>query len=201
VISLMSRSHLWTVAVFAALAFSPLVQTTEAQSEAFKIAGSGVGPLGLPLPGQDPRPHSIIGNATHLGLHTGEGTVQTDSAVPDFANGRITGTFGSGSPFVFTAANGDTLACYYGRVDKGARQPGTFVLTIVDITASGGLLVNAQWIAEFVPQPANCTGKFAGVTGSWVMYAKTDKPFLLGTDDPVFYSWVGSGQLTFDNRK
>src|SRR5437762_1330443 len=195
----MSRSHRWTLMALAALAFAFAGRSAEAQVEAFKISGSGVGPVGLPLPGQDPRPHSIIGNATHLGLHTGEGSVRTDSAIPDFANSRITGEFGSGSPFVFTAANGDKLVCYYGRVDKGASEPGSFELTIVDVVAGGGLLVNARWVAEFVPQPADCTGKFAGVTGSWVMYAKTDKPFLLGTADPVFYSWVGSGRLTFNN--
>ena len=40
------------------------------------------------------------------------------------------------------------------------------------------------------------TGKFAGVTGSWVMVARSE-PFVLGSDDPVAYSWEGQGQLTF----
>src|SRR4051812_25031715 len=121
----MNRSHRWTLMALVALACCLSTRSAEAQVEAFKISGSGVGPVGLPLPGEDPRPHSILGIATHLGLHTGEATVRTDSAVPDFASGRITGEFGSGSPFIFTAANGDKLVCYYGRADKGASQPGT----------------------------------------------------------------------------
>ncbi len=35
--------------------------------KAFKISGSGIGTEGLPLPGEDLRPHWIVGNATHLG--------------------------------------------------------------------------------------------------------------------------------------
>lgn len=31
----------------------------------FKIRGAGVGPEGLPLPGQDARSHWVEGNATH----------------------------------------------------------------------------------------------------------------------------------------
>src|SRR5947207_3464736 len=62
----------------------------QAQAKPFKITGTGVAPMGLPLPGQDPRPHSIVGNATHLGRHTGIGTVETDSAAFDPATGRIT---------------------------------------------------------------------------------------------------------------
>jgi hypothetical protein len=197
----MTRLHLVSIIAINTFALALTVGTAEAQVKPFKISGSGVGPLGLPLPGQDPRPHWIIGEATDLGRHYGEGTVQTDSAEFDPATGKIVGEFGSGDPFVFTAANGDQLVCYYGRTDKGAAQPGSFELTIVDVTDTGAFVVNAKWIAEFVPQPGLCTGRFAGVTGSWVMYAKTDKPFLLGTDDPVFYSWVGSGQLTFANRQ
>jgi len=138
-----------------------------------------------------------VGNATHLGRHTGEGTVKTDSAVFDPATGRIIGEFGSGAPFVFTGANGDELVCYYGRTDFGANKPGTFELTILDVLADGSLVVEALFIAEFVPQPDECTGKFAGVTGSWVMYATTE-PFVLGSDDPINYSWKGQGSLTFE---
>src|SRR5262249_4380782 len=32
----------------------------QAQVKPFKISGAGVGPLGLPLPGQDPRPHWAV---------------------------------------------------------------------------------------------------------------------------------------------
>ena len=145
--------------------------TAHAQVKPFKITGGGVGPLGLPLPGQDPRPHSSVGEATHLGRYTGIGTLRTDSAAFDPATGHITGEFGSASPYVFTGADGDELVCYYGRTDFGASTPGTFELTIVDVLADGSLVVEALFVAEFVAQPDDCTGKFAGVTGSWIMVA------------------------------
>ena len=71
------------------------------------------------------------------------------------------------------------------------------MLTIEDVLDDGSLLVNAQWIAEFVAQPGDSTGKFAGATGSWVMYAWTTEPFDLGSNDPVFYAWEGEGSLEF----
>jgi hypothetical protein len=172
----------------------------QAQVKPFKIAGEGVAPFGLPLPGQEPRPHSSLGQATHLGRYTGEGTVETDSATFDPATGTITGQFGSGSAYVFTGANGEELVCFYGRTDKGASEPGTFELTILDVLPDGSLVVEALFIAEFVPQPDQCTGKFAGVTGSWIMYASTE-PFVLGSTDPIAYSWQGSGSLTFRKGK
>src|SRR5213594_4280300 len=76
--------------------------TAHAQVKPFKIKGGGVAPLGLPLPGQDPRPHSSVGEANFLGRYTGIGTVQTDTAVFDPTTGSFTGEFGSGSPYVFT---------------------------------------------------------------------------------------------------
>ena len=169
-----------------------------AQEKPFKISGSGVGPTGLPLPTQPPRLHWVIGEATHLGRHYGEGTVQTDSAFPQ-PNGTIIGEFGSGSPFVFRGANGDKLVCWYGRKNHGASQPGTFELTILGVTPLGTPIVTARWIAEFVAQPSDSTGKFAGVTGSWVMYARS-APFVLGSNDPVSYSWEGEGRLTFPKK-
>lgn len=190
--------------------------TAEAQVKAFKISGEGVGPNGLPLPGQEAREHWVVGNATHLGRHYGEGTVQTDNAEfhgPE--NGlptHITGEFGSGDGgFTFTAANGDKLGCHYGRADDNehvevaADEPGTFELTVLGAIPSSDpenpfLIVEALWIAEFVPQPSLCTGRFAGVTGSWTMYARSE-PFVLGSDDPVSYSWEGEGQLTFVKGK
>ncbi len=168
----------------------------QAQVKPFKISGTGVAPSGLPLPGQEPRSHWSVGVATHLGLYFGNGKVQTDSAAFDPATGHIAGEFGSGSPYVFTAANGDQLVCWYGRTDHGAAKPGTFELTIVDILADGSLVVEAKFIAEFVVQPKDSTGKFAGVTGSWIMYAQS-LPFVLGSDDPLFYSWEGAGSLKF----
>jgi hypothetical protein len=167
----------------------------------FKIKGSGEGPTGLPQPGQDPREHWIVGEATHLGRHDGEGTVRTDSAEFDPATGKIVGEFGSGDhPFVFVGANGDRLVTWYGRTDHGASEPGTFTLTILGLTPGGAPIVEAAWIAEFVAVPEASTGKFAGVTGSWIMYAFSE-PFVLGSDDPVVYWWEGEGELTFRRGK
>jgi hypothetical protein len=145
--------------------------------------------------------HSALdpGNATCR--YRGQGTVRTDTAVPDFATGTISGEFGSGSPFVFTGADGDKLVTWYGRTEHGASEPGTFVLTIEDVLDDGSLLVNACWIAEFVAQPDDSTGKFAGATGGWVMYAWTTEPFVLGSTDPVFYAWEGEGSLEFVKGK
>ncbi|MSR60202.1 MAG: hypothetical protein EXS05_21615 [Planctomycetaceae bacterium] len=174
-------------------------QSAESQVKPFKISGSGVAPQALPLPGQDPRPHTIdVGNATHLGRYTGVGSVKTDSAAFNPLTGTIQGEFGSGDPFVFIGANGDELVCHYGRTDKGAAEPGTFELTIVGFTELGELIVEAAFIAEFVPQPES-TGKFAGVTGGWIMYAWTE-PFVLGSTDPTDYWWEGEGSLTFKKK-
>ena len=195
-----SRLNRFVVPMLILLAVVSLAcPTAHAQVKPFKITGEGVGPLGLPLPGQDPRSHWIVGNATHLGKHTGIGTVQTDSAAFNPATGKIVGEFGSGSPYVFTGANGDKLTCYYGRIDFGASAPGTFELTIVGVTEDGLLIVEAAWIAEFVAQPELSTGKFAGVTGSWIMFAFSE-PFVLGSNDPVYYSWQGEGSLKFKKK-
>jgi hypothetical protein len=162
-----------------------------AQVKPFKITGAGIGPHGLPLPGQPPRPHWAIGEATQLGRYYGEGSVQTLTAMPD-GQGGFTGTFQSGVPFRFVAANGDVLACDYGRVSD---DPGTFTLTPV----GDGTFI-AHWVAEFVPVPDLCTGRFAGVTGGWTMYAVSD-PLVPGPDQPLAYSWHGEGSLTFPKGK
>ena len=62
------------------------------------------------------------------------------------------------------------------------------------------LLVEALWVADFVVKPALSTGKFAGAKGSWVMYAQSE-PFVLGSDDPLLYSWQGEGAITFFRRR
>lgn len=181
------------------IVFTLAALTAEAQVKPFKISGEGIAPNGLPLPGEDPRSHGIVGEATHLGRHTGTGTVQTDSAVFDSKENTFLGEFGSGSPFVFVGANGDKLACYYGRTDFGAKDPGTFELTILDLTEEGDPIVEALWIAEFVVQPEICTGKFAGVTGRWTMYAYSE-PFVLGSRDELEYGWFGEGKLLFPKK-
>jgi hypothetical protein len=169
----------------------------EAQTVPFKIVGGGVGPDGLPLPGEPARSHWSVGEATGLGEYSGEGFVQTDSATPQ-SNGWITGEFGSAGPYMFTDKDGDVLACYYGRTDFGASTPGTF--TLIPLPALGQGVYMAYFIAEFVPYDPECTGKFAGVTGGWTMYAVSG-PFVLGSDEPLEYVWSGEGTLTFAHRK
>lgn len=188
------------LAVAALVALSSLAcATAQAEVKPFKITGGGIAPEGLPLPGQDPREHWSVGTATHLGKYTGDGTVATDSAAFNPDTGTIQGEFGSGSPYVFTAANGDKLVCVYGRTADDAAEPGTFELTIVGVTEDGDLIVIAEFFAEFVVQPES-TGRFAGVTGSWIMIANTD-PFVLGSSDPIAYTWHGEGELTFPQKK
>lgn len=186
----------YRLAIAALVACSALAcANAQAQVKPFKIRGSGVAPEGLPLPGQAPREHNIVGNATELGRYTGIGTVQTDTADIDLAAGVITGTFGSGSPYTFVAANGDELVCVYGRNEEGEAE-GTFKLTIHEILPSGALVVSAEFIAEFVVQTEESTGRFADASGSWIMYAFTE-PFVLGSDDPIAYRWEGEGELEF----
>src|SRR4051812_8182000 len=105
------RCHILMLSVVALIAdLGPATAPAHAQVvKPFKIKGSGEGPTGLPLPGQPARIHWIVGEATHLGRHYGEGSVQTLSVDPDSPPGTITGEFGSGDrdPFVFVGANGD----------------------------------------------------------------------------------------------
>jgi hypothetical protein len=173
----------------------------------FKITGAGVAEEGFPLPGQPSRSHWSVGQATHLGRYQGQGTVDnfslqpTDPTNPATPGIVATGTFGSGDPFVFTAANGDLLATYFGRVDKGASVPGEYEIRIVGFLPNNAPIFQAFWIAEFVAQPDESTGRFAGVTGSWIMYAKS-APFTsidpeVGIPGPLGYSWQGEGWLTF----
>jgi len=184
------------LALLALVAVCSLTVAAQAQVKPFKITGGGIAPEGLPLPGQAGRQHWSVGNATHLGKYSGDGTVATDSAEFNPDTGTIQGEFGSGSPYTFTAANGDKLVCVYGRTAFGAAEPGTFELTIVGFTKGGDLIVTAEFVAEFVVQPELCTGNLKGTTGSWIMYASTDA-FVLGSSDPIPYRWEGEGTLTF----
>src|SRR5437868_2174793 len=137
----------------AVLAFSFLGREAMQADVAFKISGEGAGLTGLPLPGQPARSHQTVGHATHLGRYTADGTVQTDSATFDPSigpAGGFVGEFGSGTPYVFTAADGSQLSTWYGRTDHGAQNPGTFTLTILGPGVGGlGVTVQAAWIAEF----------------------------------------------------
>jgi hypothetical protein len=158
----------------------------------FKVTGGGIAPEGLRPPGEVTT-HLIDGTATHLGRHSGEGNFDIYTLAPT-SETTLEGTFGSHDACVFVAANGDELVTYYGRTDKGANDVGTFTITILDVTEAG-LLVEAEFHAEFVVQPES-TGKFAGASGSWIMIANTE-PFILGSDDPVVYTWEGETKLTF----
>jgi len=188
----MIRSRRFGILTLCTLALACAQSQAQAQCERFEIIGAGIATTGLPLPGQAPRDHWAVGIGTDLGVYHGAGQVQTDTANPQ-PNGDITGQFGSPVPFKFVASNGDVLACYYGRTMFGASTPGTFELVPVPHLGAGVYV--AHFLAEFVPFLPDCTGKFEGVTGSWIMYATTE-PFVLGASDPVGYWWTGEGSLT-----
>lgn len=160
----------------------------------FKITGSGVAPQGLGAPGAPAKPNNIVGNATQLGRHKGDGsTAIVTGTFIDLTT--LVGTFRSGEPFVFIGANGDKLVCDYGVEDEDGNATGTYVVNILEIV-NGAAVAKATFVADFVPRPNESTGKFSGVTGSWKMYAETE-PFILGSSDPFNYTWKGEGKLTF----
>ena len=182
------------LAAVAALAITTLADAGKTEvTKPFKIKGGGVAPEGLAPPGEVTT-HLIEGTATHLGHHEGIGSFVTGPPVPTSPS-TLAGEFGSDEPCVFVAANGDQLVCHYGRTDKGAAEPGEYELTVVGVTDGGVPIVEALFIAEFVPQ-SESTGRFAGATGSWIMYARTE-PFVLFSTDPTAYEWEGEGELTF----
>jgi hypothetical protein len=189
----MTRHSLVVAFVVCTLALVLAPGRAEAQPEPFVIVGGGVGPTGLPLPDEPPRSHWSVGRATALGEYSGEGYVETETATFN-ADGTITGTFGSAGPYLFTAEDGDVLACYYGQTAFGATTPGTF--TLVPQPELGAGIYIAYFVAQFVPYQPECTGKFAGVSGGWTMYAMTG-PFVLGSSDPLYYVWHGVGTLTY----
>ena len=164
----------------------------QAKEKPFKISGAGV-TNGIPFPDDEPCSHWSIGNATHLGKYDGAGAVDTLSIDSMDEDGNLYGTFESAQPFVFVGKNGDKLVTYYGRTDHGASEVGTFKL----VNLGNGSYV-AQWKAEFVAVTADCTGRFAGVSGSWVMFAES-APFVPvpGSTSPVEYAWWGEGTLDF----
>ena len=62
-------------------------------------------------------------------------------------------------------------------------------------------IVTATFVAEFNPVLSACTGRFANVTGgSFIMTAVTD-PFVVGSTDPLRYTWQGQGWIAFNNGK
>ena len=162
-------------------------QTAETQVIPFKVTGGGFAPGGISLIPGTAAPHWAVGTATQLGKYYGEGNFQ----ILNFT-GPATAEFSSAPDFVFTAANGDDLAFTYGV----ANQPG-----VVSLTPNSDDSFTAVFVAEFNPVPAKCTGRFAKVTGgSFVMVAKSEPFFILGTETtPFAYTWEGNGQLTTGN--
>jgi subtilisin-like proprotein convertase family protein len=155
----------------------------------FKVSGGGTAPQGLPVFPGGTAPHNATGTATHLGKYSGEG-VFTLLGFTSATTGTFTGTF------VFVAANGDRLAFNY-----GATTPGTFTVTP---TGEGKVVV--RFVAEFTPDPAQSTGRFAKVTGGSFTMIATTEPFGLQPNDqgytvPFAYTWVGDGWLEFGEKK
>jgi hypothetical protein len=198
----MYRCTRWTAVTLAALvaSFALACNTAEAQqTREFEVEGGGTAPKGLPLPGAPPGSHWAKGEGTFLHKYHGEGAVQIN---PDFTvdpkTGNISGTFESAVPFVFTGKDGDKLACTYGDPKFGPQ--GTYELIYLGGKPPGiGGTYQAFFVADFIPYDPDCTGKVKGVTGGWTMYAMTE-PFVLGSTDPVEYTWKGEGSLTFPDK-
>jgi hypothetical protein len=161
----------------------------DAEVKAFKIKGGGYAPYGMPLIPDTPVSHTAEGEATELGEYTGEGFFQ----LLDYT-GPLTAEFSSAPNIVFTAANGDHLAMTYGVTANGAKEPGQ-----VTLYPNEDGSFSAVFVAEFNPDIANCTGKFADLTGGSVIVTAESEPFfLLGTTTTPFgFSWSGSGTLTY----
>ncbi len=155
---------------------------------AFKISGSGSAPAGLPEFAGGTGPHNATGNATELGKYTGNGTFQLLSLNQTLTGGTFEGVF------TFVAANGDQLAMNYG---ADPSSPGQFALL-----PAGNGQVYAVFVAEFTPNPALSTGRFADAIGGGFTMVATSTPFSFtstGFTTPFDYSWVGEGSLVFSN--
>ncbi len=173
------------VAALAALAVLAAGGSAHAQTgiKRFKISGSG--PADPLLLDGTPVAHSSSGKGTFLGRYQGEGHFRALSFDP----ATLTATFESAPTFTFTAANGDRLVCTYGQGPLGPGDAWAFPLN------DGTPRVVVVFLAEFNPDPALSTGRFAGVTGSWMMLAISD-PLIPGVT-PFDYSWSGEGTLRF----
>ena len=183
---------------FVAFAMSAVIlslgQTqADAQVKPFKITGVGYAPDGINLTPGTPGPHWAIGTATELGSYYGAGFFQ----LLEYTS-LTTAEFSSAPDFVFTAANGDKLAVTYGVVSNGATEPGQLTLH----PHSDGSFT-AVFVAEFNPIPAQCTGRFAKITGGSFLMTAVSEPFffLETTTTPFVYAWAGEGSLTFGNGK
>ena len=106
-----------------------------------------------------------------------------------------TATFSSDVPYVFTAANGDKLACTYG-------LDGTTVTGEVELFFPNPSLPIAYAVfkADFKPVPELCTGRFAKVIGGNFHMTAVTEPFDLRNPVNVRYCWEGNGMLKFAPR-
>jgi hypothetical protein len=163
----------------------------EAQAKPFMVSGGGFAPQGVSLVPGMPRPHSLAGVATHLGNYAGAGMFQITPPVPGLAPNQA--SFSSAPYCVFVAANGDQLVVTYGKGGTG----------VVTLTPVGNNYFTAYFVAEFNPVPELCTGRFRGVTGSWLMIAQSSPfTFVSPTDtSPFAYTWQGQGTLIFPKGK
>jgi hypothetical protein len=172
----------------------------EAQEKPFKIKGGGV--LAFFPPIGEEAPHTIDGQATHLGQHAGLGWVRPlRLAAPDdprlLPGNILAAEFNNSRPTILVAANGDELHYDYGR-GNGLFSPG-IVQLFPDPDQPGKVF--AVFIAEFTPILGASTGRFTKVVGgSFDMIAITESFALNDPDNPpvdIDYSWSGHGTIEF----
>lgn len=179
--------------VFAGLLLAAAAQQGVAQTVPFNVNGGGTAPLGTSVFGFD-SPHNATGNGTGLGSYSGnEGVFNSLSFDPTTLSGTFQGQF------VFVASNGDRLACTYGDTGNGAASNGEYFAVPSDVPGK----FNVIFCAEFNPILAECTGRFADLTGgSFIMLAMTEPVELIldenGFTPPFAYTWMGSGTMTYD---
>ena len=175
------------------LAFSQ--GTAQAQvDKPFKITGGGPAPEGIFLTPLTPGIHYATGHATELGRYSCVGMFQLLGY-----NSQTVATFSSAPYCVFTAEDGDILACTYGDVTHGADWTGRGHADACPPRHASPRC----FVAEFNPVPALCTGRFAKVTGgSFLMIAKSSPFSIVGAQTtPFTYTWEGEGSLTFTKGK
>jgi hypothetical protein len=143
---------------------------------------------GMPLIPGNSIGFSATGTGSSLGAYTGTGTFELGS-LSISPTGAVSGTF-RGS-FVFVAANGDRLA-----IIMGAGFTGTFT---GQMSADGTAVTNLNFDAMFTLDTANCTGRFAGATGSFHQIAHADTVSLISTvpgyTAPFEMPWSGEGMI------
>jgi len=168
------------------------MQSGNAQTRPFFIQGGGTAAFLPSIPGEIAT-HVSTGNATVLGGHAGAGAIELiDSTGPN------TATFQSAEPYKFSTKH-LTLAFDYGRTDKGVPAG---VVTLYPAGPSHPEKVVAVFDAIFTLSSATALTKAGENKAQKVGDARfrmiaTSAPFVFGAKDPVAYTWVGQGTLTF----